>query len=93
MLLERHGLPTDSLDTFVYVQDGKAYVKSTAALRLFRRLGGAWRLLFVLMIVPRSIRDYVYDLIARYRYVLYGSEQACALPDLDSLRGLHGHRE
>jgi len=79
-LLRRHGLPADDLDTFVLVEDGRAYLRSTGALRVARGMGGAWRLLSVLRIVPRPLRDFAYDLFARNRYRMFGRLDACMLP-------------
>ena len=79
-LLERHGLPTDDMDTFVLVEDGRAYLRSTGALRVARGLGGAWRLASVLAVIPRPVRDFFYDLVARYRYRIFGKLDACMLP-------------
>ena len=79
-LLKRHGLATDDLDTFVLVEDGRAYVRSTGALRVARGMGGAWRLTAILSIVPRPVRDFFYDLFARNRYRMFGRLDACMLP-------------
>jgi predicted DCC family thiol-disulfide oxidoreductase YuxK len=79
-LLRRHGLPADDLDTFVLVEDGRAYLRSTGALRVARRMDGAWRLLSALSIVPRPLRDFAYDLFARNRYRMFGRLDACMLP-------------
>jgi predicted DCC family thiol-disulfide oxidoreductase YuxK len=79
-LLRRHGLPADDLDTFVLVEDGRAYLRSTGALRVARGMGGAWRLLYALSIVPRPLRDFAYDLFARNRYRMFGRLDACMLP-------------
>lgn len=79
-LLRRHGLATDDLDTFVLVVGGRAYVRSTGALRVARTLGGAWALLSALSIVPRPLRDFAYDVIARNRYRIFGKADACMLP-------------
>lgn len=82
-LLRRHGLQTDELDTFVLVEDGRAYVRSSGALRVARGLGGAWRLVSALAIVPRPLRDAVYRLVARNRYRIFGRLDACMLPPPD----------
>ncbi|MFM8806961.1 MAG: thiol-disulfide oxidoreductase DCC family protein [Sphingomonadales bacterium] len=66
----------------VLIENEKVYVRSDAALLILRRLPGAWRFLYYLMIVPRPLRDLVYRLIARYRYHLFGVRATClvALP-------------
>ncbi len=57
----------------------RVLVRSAAALRVARYLGGAWRILLVLWLVPRPLRDGVYDLIARHRHRLAGGA-ACVVP-------------
>ena len=81
-LLDRHGEsqdPTDP-DTVVLVEDGQAYTKSAAALRVLRRLDGPFPLLYPLVAVPEPLRDGVYDLVARVRYPLFGRTEECQLP-------------
>lgn len=79
-LLRRAGLAPDHLGSIVLVEGGQVYTRSTAALRIARRLSGAWPLLAVFLAVPRPIRDAVYDVIARYRYRWFGREEACRIP-------------
>ena len=55
-------------------------VRSDSVLRLAPYLGGPWRLGTVLRIVPRSLRDWAYDLFARNRYRLFGRYESCPLP-------------
>ena len=52
-------------------------VRSTAALRVARYLGGPWRLFLVFALVPRTIRDRLYDLLARHRHLLAGPKDDC----------------
>jgi len=78
--LRQFGLSTDAFDTFVLVEGGKAYTRSTAALRIARQLTGAWRLLYGLIIVPRPVRDWAYGLVARNRYRLFGRRDSCMIP-------------
>ena len=70
----------DDLESMVLVEDGAIYRKSTAALRIARRLDGLWPLLSVLLLIPRPLRDAVYDAIGRRRYRLFGRRAACWAP-------------
>jgi predicted DCC family thiol-disulfide oxidoreductase YuxK len=79
-LLRQHGLPVDDLDTFVLIEGDRAYLRSTAALRTLRRIGLPWSLLYALIVVPRFLRDPVYDWIARHRYGWFGRRGACFVP-------------
>jgi len=69
-MLRDAGLPTDELDTVVYAKEGKHLVRSSAVLGIAGDLGGAWRLLPALKIIPASIRDFFYRLVARNRHRL-----------------------
>jgi predicted DCC family thiol-disulfide oxidoreductase YuxK len=79
-LLVRHGLPPDALDTFVLIEGESCFTRSDAALELARRLGGAWRALAILRLVPRPIRDAAYGLVVRNRYRWFGKSDRCMVP-------------
>jgi predicted DCC family thiol-disulfide oxidoreductase YuxK len=79
-LLREHNLPTESFNSLVLVENGKIYQKSTAALRIARKLKGLWPLLFAFIIIPPFIRNFVYDIIAKNRYRWFGKKEECMLP-------------
>lgn len=58
--------------TVVFLDNQKFYYRSTAVLRVFKRMGGWWRLLFLFIIVPAPIRNFIYNLIASNRRFLAG---------------------
>jgi predicted DCC family thiol-disulfide oxidoreductase YuxK len=78
--LQKFGLPADELHSFILIENGKAYSRSSAALRVLRQLGGGWKLFYVFRILPAFIRDGVYNLIARHRYQWFGKRESCWLP-------------
>jgi predicted DCC family thiol-disulfide oxidoreductase YuxK len=82
-ILERCGLPLDRFDTMVFVEDGTAYFKSTAFLSAVRYLKRPWPWLALARLVPRPLRDWVYDRIARNRYKLFGRRESCMMPTPD----------
>jgi predicted DCC family thiol-disulfide oxidoreductase YuxK len=75
------GLPTDDFDTMVLIEDGAVHVRSTAALRVVRRLRFPWPILYALIAVPRPLRDALYRWVSRNRERLLPPPEACALPD------------
>ena len=79
-LLAQHHIDPASTDSFVLIEDGAAYTESTAALRVARRLRGAWPLCFAAIILPRFVRDPVYRFIARQRYRWFGKQNSCLVP-------------
>lgn len=82
-LLERFGLPQGEPESVVVIHGGRAYTRSAAALEIARRLGRPWRALYPLRIVPRPIRDFLYDAVARNRYRLWGRKAECIVPTPD----------
>ena len=78
--LSQNNKPIHEFDSMVLMEGGRVYTKSTAALRIARNLSGGWPLLFAFIIVPKFIRDAVYDLIANNRYKWFGKRDQCRLP-------------
>ena len=72
----QHG---DALESIVLLENGQHFTRSTAALRIARRLRGVWPL-YAFIVVPRPVRDRVYRWIARNRYRWFGKTDACRLP-------------
>ncbi len=70
-------------DSIILLHNERLYLKSAAVLRIAGMLGGVWYLLVVFWIVPKPIRDWVYDLVARKRYRWFGKRKECYLPTED----------
>ena len=79
-LLDRHGLGEEAFDSVVLIENGIAYRKSDAALRIARRLDGPWPLAYPLAVLPRRVRDAAYDAVADRRYRLFGRSDECRIP-------------
>ena len=80
-VLAEHGMKFDPLDTMMLLEGGRLAVKSTAIIRISKYLGGVWPLAMILLIIPRVIRDALYDIIAKNRYRWFGKYDTCPLPD------------
>lgn len=78
LLLEHQISP--EIDSFIYITKNRAYHKSEAALRVCQQLDGAWKIFYIFLIIPRPIRDRVYQFIARNRYKWFGKQDSCMLP-------------
>mgnify|MGYP001791482015 CR=1 FL=1 len=79
-LLARHKLPTEHMKSFIFIEEGKSYTQSTAALKVCRYLIGLWPLLYSFIIIPRFIRDGIYKWIAKNRYKWFGQKNECMIP-------------
>jgi len=80
VLMRKHNLDENQLKTFIFIENDKAYTRSTAGLKLVSHFGALWPLLYVFIIVPKPIRDMVYDFISRNRYRWFGKEESCMIP-------------
>ncbi|MBD3635881.1 MAG: DUF393 domain-containing protein [Crocinitomicaceae bacterium] len=76
-LLSEHDVNIE-MDTIYYLKDGKLYERSSAALQISKGLKGLYPILVVFYVIPRFIRDAVYNLIARRRHKIRAGY--CALP-------------
>ena len=79
-LLQQYNLPVDDMESFVFIENRVAYKQSTAGLKVCRHLRGLWPLCYGLIIVPKFIRDGIYNRIAKNRYKWFGVQQACMIP-------------
>ncbi len=76
-----------ALNTVILFDQGQLYDRSNAALRVLKYLGGGWKILsFILKLIPRVIRDFFYNIIAKYRYKIWGRADACIIPN-ERIRG------
>lgn len=79
-LLDEFGVDPDEPGTVFFVENGKLYKESTAALRVSRHLKFPWNLAYGFIIIPPFIRNAVYRLIARNRYRWFGKKDTCRIP-------------
>lgn len=92
-ILQWCGLPTDEYDTLVLVEGDHYYLRSAAVIRVLMHLPFPWPLGALAWLVPRPLRDFAYDRIARNRYRLFGRYDACLLPTPDHLGRFLASRE
>lgn len=81
-ILKDQHLDTEDFETFLLLEKGQVFTKSTAALKIAKQLKGFWPLLYTFIIVPRPLRDGVYNFIARRRYRWMGKMETCRVPTL-----------
>jgi predicted DCC family thiol-disulfide oxidoreductase YuxK len=85
-LLQKHGISVDQLESIVLVLDHgqpseRVERRSTASITIFRELGPFWRVpANLLALLPRGLPDWGYNLVARYRYRIFGKYDTCPLP-------------
>jgi predicted DCC family thiol-disulfide oxidoreductase YuxK len=79
-LLATHGVTRESTRSLILIEEGRLYLRSTAVLRIARRLPFPWRLASAVLVVPVALRDPVYRVVAALRHRLAGPSNACEIP-------------
>ena len=79
-LYRHYGLDTGEFETNLVIADGRAYGKLDSVAVTGARLGGAWRALALLRLLPRPLADWLYDRVAQNRYALFGRTGSCMIP-------------
>jgi predicted DCC family thiol-disulfide oxidoreductase YuxK len=82
-LLQENGINITSLSSVILIDNGKVYTQSSAALRMYKYLDGGWKLFYGFIILPKFIRDFFYNIIARNRYKWFGKKESCMVPPAD----------
>lgn len=78
-LLLQFNVKNSKLDSIVLIEGNKIYDKSTAALKIAKELHGFWSIFYVFILIPKPIRDFVYDFIAKNRYRWFGKKDSCLM--------------
>jgi predicted DCC family thiol-disulfide oxidoreductase YuxK len=79
-VVDSFNLSEKKIDSVILLENNSVKIKSEAALRIAKQLGGIYSLLYVFIILPKFIRNSVYDLIARNRYSWFGKQESCMIP-------------
>ena len=71
------------LTSILFIENGLIYDKSTAILKISRKLKGGYPLLYGFIIIPRFMRDWMYQQLANNRYKWFGKKDICMVPSSD----------
>lgn len=85
-LIQKHNITADINSTIIYILENKVYFKSTAALTISKKLKGGFPLIYLFIIVPKFMRDAVYDFIAKHRKKIIKKEYSCEFVSDKSIR-------
>jgi predicted DCC family thiol-disulfide oxidoreductase YuxK len=79
-ILKHLGLKTDNFDSFILLDKGEIYTKSSGVLKEAAILGGWFKIFTIFYLVPTFIRDLFYSFVAKNRYRFFGKKDACMIP-------------
>jgi len=75
------GIDTSKIDSIVLYEPNVSYdIKSSAALKIMEEFGGFWNWMQIFWVFPESLRNIMYDFIAKNRYKWFGKKEACMIP-------------
>ncbi len=79
-LTEKYSIENKDIDSVILIEDNKYFIKSEAALKIVKELTLYWRILYCIKIFPPPVRNFVYDIVAKNRYMLFGRRDSCRIP-------------
>ena len=82
-LQEEYKINIPSAETIIFINNDIVYIKRDAAAEIAKHLDGGWKLLAIIKIIPKFIRDSIYSKIAEKRYNWYGKKESCMIPSAD----------
>lgn len=82
-LTNKYNIDTNIVDSIVLIKNNKVFTKSNAVLEILKDLPIGWRVFRIGIILPKVIRDWLYDLIAKHRYRIFGKKDECPIPSKD----------
>jgi len=71
---------TVDFDTVIYSRDGKTFERSTAVIQILSDMGDVWSLTKIFLVIPQTLRDFVYRLVANNRYRVFKKRETCRMP-------------
>jgi len=78
-LKKKHHIP-DQLDSIIVIENNAVYDSSDAALFICKHLNGMWKCFYIVKLIPKSLRNSVYKIIAKNRYNWFGKKDFCVIP-------------
>ena len=79
-LAEAHGIDPENPQSFLFIKDRTAHDASDGVIALARHIGGFSKLAIIGKIIPKPLRDWLYNCVAKNRYKIFGRTDSCYLP-------------
>ncbi|MDP2089604.1 MAG: DCC1-like thiol-disulfide oxidoreductase family protein [Flavobacteriaceae bacterium] len=83
--LSERAIDLQQLNTIIFYENEQLFTKSDAILRIFKNLNFPFKQLYYLKYIPKTIRDFLYDIIADNRYSWFGKKTICMIPSVENL--------
>jgi predicted DCC family thiol-disulfide oxidoreductase YuxK len=87
-LVFEHGIQLETVDSFILIEGPQFFTQSSAAIKVSQHFSGWWSILSLLTILPKPIRDWSYDRIAKNRYKWFDQVNSCAVPFMEDIESI-----
>ena len=74
-----------NIDSIIFIKGGNYFARSDAVLEIAKELKSVWKILYLLKVIPRHLCNFIYDLIAKYRYPIFGKRNSCRVPTSEEI--------
>ena len=74
-----------NIDSIIFIKGRNYFLRSDAVLEIAKELKSVWKILYLLKVIPRHLRNFIYDLIAKYRYPIFGKRNSCRVPTSEEI--------
>ena len=74
-----------NIDSIIFIKGRNYFARSDAVLEIAKELKSVWKILYLLKVIPRHLRNFIYDLIAKYRYAIFGKRNSCRVPTSEEI--------
>ena len=78
-----HPIKSDRMDSIILLENSRVYTRSDAVLQISKNLSGVWKFFYGFIIIPRPVRNAIYDWVASNRYKWFGRKDSCMVPTGD----------
>ena len=82
-LCKQYNIDTEVVDSIILIKNDKVFIKSSAVLEILKDLPIGWRLFRIGIILPKVVRDWLYDFVVKHRYRIFGKKDECPIPSKD----------
>jgi predicted DCC family thiol-disulfide oxidoreductase YuxK len=84
-IAEKYLINKQDIESIILTKGEDYFIKSEAALEIVNELNSAWKIFYIFKVIPLPLRDFIYDLIAKNRYAIFGKKESCRVPATEEM--------
>ena len=84
-IANQFSMENKNIDSIIFIKGRNYFARSDAVLEIAKELKSVWKILYLLKVIPRHLRNFIYDLIAKYRYAIFSKRNSCRVPTSEEI--------